>query len=230
MSNASLQRSVRRFFRRQAATRINIPGTSGNLYELYVYTLVCEAVKQAGLHLQLHTSLPGEFHFRCSPGMLNSRFSYYSFVGHSGATYEIRNGIEVHGHSMMRHESDLCILRSPGANSQPVGQYSELVLTLECKCYASASSLKSEVRKNLGMVQDWSRSAHASQTKGTPQGCIHCGLGFIPLFVTNVRKNQRYDIQQYLETYDLGPRFGIIPRTSEAKSFTNMLSQEFAKL
>lgn len=230
MNNGELERLVRHFFRRQASVRAVIPGTAGNLYEIYVYSVVCQAAVQAGLSLRLHGGVAGTFSFRCSPGVVSNNFSYFSFHGGSGDVYEIRNGIELRGHSKMRHESDICVLRRPARSSQPAGTYEDIVLAIECKCYTSPARLKAEVRKNLGMVQDWSQSSHASQGSGKQQGCIHCGLGFRSLFVTNVRRDQRQDIQQYLETYDLNPRFGMNPRSGEVDRFRDELAAHFAKL
>lgn len=230
MPNSELQRRIRRFFRRYSGARVNFPRATGNLYELFVYTLVCESIQQANCTLQLHTPVPGEFHFRCSPGAITNTYSYYSFDGPSGRKYQLRNGIEVYGHSTMRHETDIALFRISSGSTDPQGLHTELVLSIECKCYSSASSLKSEARKNAGMVQDWSLKAHSSKVSGNPQGCIHCGLDFMPIFVTNVRQGQRLDIERYLEAYDLRPTFSILPSAASVTQFRNSLAQHVATL
>jgi hypothetical protein len=230
MDNADFRRTVRRFFRRYVAARVSFPKATGNLYELFVYTLVCESIQQAGCALRLRTPVPGEFHFRSSPGGISSAYSYYAFNGPSGSLYELRNGIEVYGHSMMRHESDISIFRVNPGSAAPQAVHTELVLSIECKCYSSATSLKGEARKNAGMVQDWSATAHASKSAGRPQGCIHCGLHFLPKFVTNVRHGTRKDIEQYLDAYDLGPEFGVVPRAAAVRQFKTVLTQSITNL
>ncbi len=230
MTDAELRRTIRRFFRRYSAARVSFPRATGNLYELFVYTLVCDSVRQVGRALKLCTPVTGEFHFRSSPGVINNAFSYYSFSGPSGHDYQIRNGIEVYGHSKMRHESDIAIFRVLARGRNPQGVHTELVLTIECKCYSTPSRLKSEARKNVGMVQDWSRRAHPSKTGRKAQGCIHCGLDFLPRFVTNVRQGQRLDIEQYLEAYDLGPEFGVIPHSKAVNRFKRVIMKHILSL
>lgn len=230
MNNSDFRRVVRRYFKRYTAARVCFPKATGNLYELFIYTLVCESIRQAGCVLHLSTPVPREFHFRSSPGGINNAFSYYTFVGPSGQPYELRNGIEVYGHSMMRHESDISVFRANPSGGWPQGLHTELVLSIECKCYSSAASLKGEARKNVGMVQDWSQVAHSSKSMRRPQGCIHCGLHFLTRFVTNVRQGTRQDIEQYLEAYDLGPEFGVIPRSGAIARFKTVLTQHIAKL
>lgn len=212
MTDTEFRRATRRFLRRYAAAIISLPSSAGNLYELYIYTIVCGAARRAGKTLTLHNVNSGNFRFRCSPGPPSGGFSYFSFRGMMGE-YEIRNGIELRGHSLMSHESDILVVRVPPGGSMAANNV-ELILTIECKCYSAASDLKAEVRKNLGMAQDWSHSAHASQAGGHPQGCLHCGLGFRSMFATNVRSGQRADIEQYLQVYDLNPYFGVSPGSS----------------
>jgi len=219
----SAQTSATRFFRRFASSQVTIPRSHGNVYELFIYTLVCQAVSRAGHRVSFHTTTPGQFRFRTSPGGVNNAWGYCSFRGVQG-TYEVRNGVEVAGHSNMRHESDIAIFRVPANQSNTRGLQAELVLTIECKHYSSASGLKAEARKNLGMVQDWSQSHHPSRQGPRRQGCIHCGLHFQPLFVTNVSARVRPDIEGYLEAYDLGPHFGVIPQGPAEARFVADLS------
>lgn len=230
MNPTQLRRDVRRFFRSYAGARVRLPSTSGNQYELFVYVLVCNAVQQAGFSLQLQGPSGRYFLFRNSPGAPGNSFNYFSFVGQSGDDYQIRNGIEIQGHSGMAHEADILILRTNSPNSRPSATHDELVLAVECKCYSAASRLKSEVRKNVGTVQDWSAQSHGSNVSGRPQGCIHCGLGFTPAFATNVLAGQRGDIETYLDAYDLGPHFGIRPGTPETAAFQNMISNAVQSL
>lgn len=231
MNATDARRVIRRFFRRYSSARVTFPATSGNLYELYVYVILCDTIQMQGIGLQLHTPTPGEFRFRCSPGSAKSSFSYYSFTGPStGDEYQIWNGIEVYGNSMMRHEADIAIFRVPSQSSMPSGHRDELILSIECKCYSSPSNLKGEARKTVGAVLDWSKSSHVSQVGHHLQGCIHCGTGFTPMFVTNVRQGQRPDIEQFIDAYDLHPRFGFRPRAGAVSAFQNMIQNTVSSL
>lgn len=227
MNRNDLERTVRQFFIRHSAARLCVPRNTGNLYELYVYTVVCKAAVQAGFAVVSVMNNPHEFHFRCSPGPVNSAFSYFLLTNSKGGTYQLRNGIEVRGHSMMRHEADIALFRVPSPDSTPLALFNELVLTVECKCYSAAAHLKGEVRKGVGMVQDWSSTAHIANMSSNrhPQGCIHCGLDFLPSFATNIRRGCRPDIEQYLAVYDLGPSFGLAPNSRGEMAFRNRIAQ-----
>jgi len=215
---------AQRFFRRFASAQVSIPKSSGNVYELFVYTLVCRAIDKAGHTVQFLSPATGKFPFRSSPGRVSNNWGYCAFPGKHGR-YELRNGVEILGHSQMRHESDMAIFRVSPNYPNALGTQAELILTIECKHYATAAKLKAEARKNLGMVQDWSRTVHPSKRSSSPQGCIHCGLHFQPLFVTNVSSQLRPDIEGYLEAYDLEPCFGIAPYSQEASAFVVKLTQ-----
>lgn len=68
MTEAELRRVTRRFFRRYLSASVSVPKNHGNLYELFCYTLVLDAIRGVARRLRIHTSSPGEFRFRCSPG------------------------------------------------------------------------------------------------------------------------------------------------------------------
>jgi hypothetical protein len=221
--------AARRFFRRFAAARARIPKSSGHVYELWVYTLVCRAVGAAGFSVQFHTPVANSFPFRTSPGGVTNQYGYCSFAGANGS-YEIRNGVEIRGHSGMEHECDISIFRTPGPNIATSGTASDLVVAIECKHFASSSKLKGEVRKNLGMVQDWSAVSHPARTTGSPQGCVHCGLTFEPAFVTNQPVGARSDIFGYLATYDLQPSFGVVVGSAAEARFVRWLGKALAGL
>jgi hypothetical protein len=55
-------------------------------------------------------------------------------------------------------------------------------------------------------------------------------LDFVPSFITNVRTAHRRDIRQYLEAYDLRPRFAIVPKSRETADLLVFLTGEFKKL
>ncbi len=50
------------------------------------------------------------------------------------------------------------------------------------------------------------------------------------MFVTNVRSGQRADIEQYLETYDLNPYFGVSPASPALPGFISDMEQLFRPL
>lgn len=231
MNKTHAIQEIRRFFRMYSSAHVTMPASAGNLYELYVYVNLCDAIQSAGVPLQLHSPSPTTFRFRCSPGLVRSSFSYYSFKGPTTAKdYQIWNGIEVYGNSMMRHEADIAIFEVPQNSKMPTGSFGELVLSIECKCYSSASNLKGESRKIVGAVLDWSKTSHPANVGNHSQGCIHCGTGFTPMFITNVRHGQRQDIEQFIEVYDLDPRFGFRPRASAVRAFRAAIQAKIAVL
>lgn len=134
--------------------------------------------------------------------------------------FELRNGIEIKGHAL-EHEMDICILttdRALGYATYPM--YSALKLAIECKFYSNANSLKGEARKFLGAISDLSSNAQPGST-GLNAGCIHMGIDFFRSFATNVSSSLRPDIQHYLNTYTLYPKFGVLPGSAEERTLKN---------
>jgi hypothetical protein len=171
----------------------------------------------------------GIFVFRSSPGNLGGNYGY-AILTSKKSSFELHNGIEVIGHSGMQHEADILLLSNA---SHPVTAQSTptpLSLTIECKLYASASRLKGEARKAVGMVTDWAERSHPSKQSLHQQGSLHCGKAFEAIFVTSVRAGLRKDIEAFLATYDVTPCFGAQPGAGGMRSLQGTLSSVFRGL
>lgn len=177
----------------------------GNKYELYIYTIAHKALS-ANFTLNPKGLNGSVFKFRCSPGKVDNKYSYFSF-----GDYELRNGIEVIGH-ILEHEIDVCVIENPKALDLFRPDKDDLLLALECKSYSSASSLKGECRKNLGAISDLSEKGQTLNGH-VDVGCMHLGFSFHKVFVTNVPKTQGIKLQNFLRNYDLNPKFGVIPHS-----------------
>lgn len=128
----------------------------------------------------------------------------------------------------MYHEVDISVFNR---NDYNLGNYPdrlELVLGLECKYYFSASALKGEIRKYLGAMSDL--SAAGIITKGPYKaGCVHCGHTFFRGFVTNVDSTIREDLQDFVQSYNLYPKFGVVANSNEERNLINSIAQYSSK-
>jgi hypothetical protein len=214
----SVDQAIDKFFAHLKGTSGYLPVKApGNRYELFIYSLVHNALSKYHTLKPEGLSATGQFRFKASPTFINNSFSYFSFNGMSRTNYELRNGIEVKGHAL-EHEIDVCIFNKV----HPHGEYplySTLIFGLECKFYKDASSLKGEARKFLGAMSDL--SADSDLIKGPqPAGCAHFGFSFFRAFVTNVSSTRRTRLQDFLSSYHLYPKFGIEPGTGHTHSFS----------
>lgn len=217
----NIQSAISTFFTGQTniATHSNI-NQAGNVYELYVYTLVHDALSKN--YALTPVSLSGnQFRFKCSPGPINNSYSYFE-LSTSHGTYHLRNGIEVQGNQMY-HEVDICVFK---ANSRMINGYrpaiTELSLGLECKFYQSSSALKGEVRKYLGAMLDLA-SVFIRFANSHLVGCICLKAIFYKGFVTN--QSGRPDLLQYLNAYNLFPKFDINPNTTAENDLKNQIQK-----
>lgn len=202
------------------STYCNI-SSDGNKYELYVYCLTHDAL--ARNFTLVPQSLNGTiFKFKCSPGPINNTYSYFEINATKGI-HELRNGIEIQGHSMY-HEMDICILTSITSwvnGNRPASI--NLMVALECKFYSNASGLKGEARKYLGAMVDLSRIPLVIPSFLRPVGIMNLNQSFFKAFVTNVSSALRNDIQNFISDYFLYPRFGVLPYTSEENDLVNAI-------
>ncbi|SDE86819.1 hypothetical protein SAMN05216464_110118 [Mucilaginibacter pineti] len=221
----NVQGSITAFFSALSAISTYTDVSSGgNKYELYVYSLVHKALSKNFELFPEGLSSAGEFKFKCSPTPISENFSYFTFIVPGRNLYELRNGIEVKGHAM-EHEMDIAVFNRANFNHGEYPNHSDLALSLECKFYDSASALKGEVRKYLGAISDLSKFA---EPIGLPHlaGCMHLKHEFFKAFVTNVARSSRTDLQDFLSSYSLNPKFGISPGTTEEQSFKDEISSE----
>jgi hypothetical protein len=195
---------LRQFFANFAAVKPRLPKAHGNLYEFYVFLEVCASARRAGFNVRLIAS-GSDYRVRASPGSYGGHFGY-ALLDSPPKQFELHNGIELRGNSLMEHEADILLIDAAPAKGKQLTPR----LVIECKLYESAARLKGEVRKAVGAVLDWSRSSHPTRISGRSSGCIHCGLGFEACFVTNVRAGLRRDIENFLTSYEVYPAFDVL--------------------
>lgn len=194
--------------------------STGNKYELYVYSIVHRALSQNYTLVPVGLGSNKEFRFKCSPTPITNNFSYFKFEVRKNEIYGLRNGIEVKGHAL-EHEIDICVFRKDNFPNMHYPDSSELAVALECKHYEFATALKGEARKYLGTMSDLSVSSGMILKGPYEAGCMHLGHTFFRGFVTNVLSTTRPDLQDFLSNYALYPRFGILPGTIEESTLEN---------
>ena len=198
-----IQTAIRNYFAALATlTTYTNPSSNGNKYELYVYCLTHDGLLRNFTLTPKAIAAGGSFLFKCSPGPINNSYSYFE-VNATKGVHELRNGIEIQGHSMY-HEMDICVLsvNSPWiTGNRPTAN--NLMVAFECKFYTNASSLKGESRKYLGAMVDLCRVPLAIPVVHT--GIVHIGFSFFRSFVSNVSSTSRIDIQTFISDYVLLP-------------------------
>jgi hypothetical protein len=218
-----IQTAIRNYFAALATvTTYSNPSSNGNKYELYVYCLTHDGLSRNFTLTPKALAAGGSFLFKCSPGPINNSYSYFEFTTNKGIC-ELRNGIEIQGHSMY-HETDISVLFSgiPWiTGNRPTAL--KLMLALECKFYSNASSLKGESRKYLGAMVDLCRVPLAIPVSNT--GIIHIGFSFFRSFVSNVSSASRTDIQTFISDYILFPRFGVVPAATEESNLVDAIER-----
>ncbi len=184
----------------------------GNKYELYVYSVVYKALKRRFPAITVQgLDAGGRFIFRCSPGIIRAGYSYFTFSNKKGQVFELRNGIEIHGH-VMEHEMDVLVVEKniPGYGPNPTTCHA-LRLALECKFYADNSSLKGEVRKFLGAMTDLSQTAQVIMESFPAAGEIHSGQAFFKSFITNKSAELNTRLERFVYAHGLWPLFDMLP-------------------
>ncbi len=197
--------------------------SDGNKYELYVYCLTYEALSRNFTLTVRSLDGVGKFKFKCGTGPINNAYSYFEFSDIKGNVYELRNGIDLIGH-VLEHEIDICVLihdLNMGYANYP--SHHCLKIALECKLYSNPNNLKGEARKYLGLMTDMSSLAQLPPNGIRNVGCVHLDFNFFRSFVTNVKSNQRQDIQDFLSAYILYPQFGVMPFTLEEQDFLDRI-------
>ena len=218
-----LESTVNSLFGAYSASTLAIPSNKGNLYELYLYLLLCTHISHISGRLRF-VNPTGIFRFRCSPGPINIRdFSYAEFMKNSDV-YELRNGIEIEGFNM-HHELDIIIFKGTQPNNlKPCHINTTIIWAIECKNHKEISSLKGESRKFLGAVTDLSASAHSSA------GCMHCGHSFEPFFATPVNATINNKTRIFLNSYGLNPEFDLRPYTRVEGNFIRKVVDMYVTL
>lgn len=214
-----IENSIIGIFNNYIQNPLTLPSNKGNLYELYIFLLIYDTINRISLNGANIINPNNTFVYRCSPGLVsNGRFSYITFTKNN-QIYELRNGIEIIGINMY-HEIDVLIFRNQQTNNnRPAKNKNEIVWAIECKNHSKISSLKGEVRKFLGAVTD------LTQTNHSMAGCIHCGIGFTPIFTTPLNSLTNLSYLVFLNNYSLNPIFNLKPNSIEEQDFITKIEE-----
>lgn len=154
------------------APSLTSTSSTSDLFEAYLLILVLRAAEREGAGISYEdvhgSSSPSTFVFRTSPGNIASRTHPYTHAIISfphKPDLEAHVGVRVSGSSGVLHECDVAVIsrdeaRDCRARSIPgfwvAPRSSKVILAIECKFYAPASSLLGEARSFIGLVSDLS--------------------------------------------------------------------------
>lgn len=135
------------------ATSLNTLSDASDLYEAYLFSLICQAATEEGGAVQFQSignAYPSLFVFRTSPGYIgstNKDYGYASIEFPNKPPLEAHVGVRIAGASHVLHECDICVLfkdeaelcRSSSVNVAPRG--SKIIISIEAKFYSSSLGL-----------------------------------------------------------------------------------------
>jgi len=156
---------------------VKSPSQGGDLYELYIWSLIIEAARREGANVifqDVHGSpVAKNFIFRSSPSRIFSTTHPYTHAVISFAgcpRLEAHIGIYVAGKSKVLHECDVAVIFSDAAATcrfeQVHPRSSQLVLSAECKFYVQSTMGVGLARSFLGLF---------SEIKHTSRDCYFIG-------------------------------------------------------
>jgi hypothetical protein len=134
-------------------TNLTTSDAASDLYEAYLFSLVCQAAKGEGGTIEFRSvgsSNPTTFIFRTSPGYIsstNADYGYASISFPNKPELEAHVGVRIAGASQVLHECDVCVLlqdeaelcrNSPG-NVAP--RASKVIISIEAKFYDNSLGL-----------------------------------------------------------------------------------------
>jgi len=170
-------------------------------FEVYVFTLVLRAFRQAGGAIQIRSiefpnSTPPIFYFRGSPGYIYSRRVDYGYaeIEYNGVSLEVHIDVEHRGSSGVQHEFDVSIIsskegrKSRRSNLPSHPSHSETSAALECKFY-STNLQKSLIRELVGAGIDMGqlRIYRFVSNRGSPTIKQYCtGPNRRPVYTENL--------------------------------------------
>lgn len=184
-----------------------LPTSKGNLYELYVYLLICTKIKDAYTNATTTTNdqpkfePTGSFKFRGKPGYIDTSFSCFQFE-YQKQTHQLWNGIEVKGEKM-KHEMDIILFSSAKSNNcEPKHSDTDIKFTIECKNHEKVHTIKGHSRQLVGVLADISHKFTKSPL-----------YNFKPCFVVPHKKGTTVtdEYNSYLERYDVNTFWEIRP-------------------
>lgn len=134
-------------------TTLTASSDGSDLYEAYLFSLVCQAAKGQGAAVQFRSvgaSNPTNFIFRTSPGYIsstNADYGYARIIFQNKPILEAHVGVRVAGASQVLHECDICVLfqdeadlcRNPPGNVAP--RASKVIISVEAKFYDNSLGL-----------------------------------------------------------------------------------------
>jgi hypothetical protein len=134
-------------------TALTTSSAAGDLYEAYLFALVCQAAKGEGGTVNFRSrglSNPSIFIFRTSPGCISSTNSDYGYARISfqnKPALEEHVGVRIAGASQVLHECDVCVLfqdeadlcRNSAGNLAP--RAAKVIISVEAKFYDNSLGL-----------------------------------------------------------------------------------------
>jgi hypothetical protein len=139
--------------RQSLVPSLNSSSGGDDIYEAYLFTLICKAAEREGATVTLRsigTEKPVVFVFRTSPGFIASErrdYGYAILEFPDKPILEAHLGIRVAGSSNVLHECDVCVLLQDEANfcrqsNEIVApKASKVIISVEAKFYASSLEL-----------------------------------------------------------------------------------------
>jgi len=138
-----------------SALPTNLSGASdgSDLYEAYLFALVCQAAQGEGGTVQFrsrNSPNPTNFIFRTSPGYIsstNADYGYAIITFPNKPLLEVHAGVRVAGASQVLHECDICVLfedeadlcRNSTGNVAP--RAAKVIISVEAKFYDNSLGL-----------------------------------------------------------------------------------------
>jgi hypothetical protein len=134
-------------------TSLTSTSAANDLYEAYLFSLVCQAARDEGATVEFHSimsSNPSTFIFRTSPGYISSRYSDYGYAiidFPEKPMLEAHVGVRVAGASQVLHECDICVLLGDEADlcrnsaGSVAPRAAKVIISIEAKFYDSLLGL-----------------------------------------------------------------------------------------
>jgi hypothetical protein len=156
-------------------TQINRPLEEG-AFEVYVFSLVLDAVKEAGGKWKMRgrNSNPHPIVFRGGPGEMASadqNFAYAHCTFPSGKSLEVHLGVQYVGTSGATHEVDISLYEASAASqARNNGEHPDqkhLIGVIECKCYSNPIGAVL-ARAFVGLLDDCNNYHFAALVSNSP--------------------------------------------------------------
>lgn len=133
------------------------------IFEVYVLSLIAEAVKRAGGSYELRGIQTGPHPkpvvFRAGPGRIYSSAQNFAYLycTINDRTFELHLDVEFEGTSGATHEMDISIIEGMHAEKSRVGQRNpkHAQFLAECKFYSSSTPSIGVARAMVGLMSDF---------------------------------------------------------------------------